>query len=73
MRYVRSLYLPSQWTIDQEVLAFAILDVIAKPIWGAWIVFATPEEGHVLLPESLATPFGSSYGALSQEPRSEEA
>lgn len=56
-------------TADQEILFFSVLDVIAKPVWGAWVVFATPEEGHVLLPESLATPIGSGYGALSQEGR----
>lgn len=27
---------------DTEVLLFGILDVIAKPIWGLWIVLAIP-------------------------------
>lgn len=30
---------------DQEVLWFGILDVIAKPIWGLWLLLAIPEEG----------------------------
>lgn len=60
-----------KFTADQEVLAFAILDVLAKPIWGAWLIYATPDEGHTLLPESLAQPIGSGYGALSQENRDE--
>lgn len=62
---------------DQEILFFAILDVIAKPIWGAWLLLGTPDEGHVLVPESLCAPAGASasggYGAISQEPRAEDA
>lgn len=27
---------------DTEVLLFGILDVIAKPVWGLWIVLAIP-------------------------------
>lgn len=62
---------------DKEILFFAILDVIAKPIWGAWLLLATPDEGHVLVPESLCAPAGTpasgGYGAISQEPRAEDA
>ncbi|PWZ02650.1 family A G protein-coupled receptor-like protein [Testicularia cyperi] len=62
---------------DQEILFFAILDVIAKPLWGAWLLLATPDEGHVLVPESLCAPAGTAasggYGAISQEPRAEDA
>ncbi|PWN30803.1 family A G protein-coupled receptor-like protein [Jaminaea rosea] len=59
---------------DTEVLLFAVLDVIAKPLWGAVVVFAVPEEGHVLLPESLASPLGGGYTALSQgDERREDA
>ncbi|PWN48351.1 family A G protein-coupled receptor-like protein [Violaceomyces palustris] len=62
---------------DQEILFFAILDVIAKPIWGLWLVLSIPDEGHVLIPESFAAPAGSpsggGYGAISQEPRAEDA
>ncbi|EPQ28855.1 uncharacterized protein PFL1_03658 [Pseudozyma flocculosa PF-1] len=62
---------------DKEILFFAILDVIAKPVWGAWLLFATPDEGHVLVPESLCAPAGSpgggGYGAISSEPRAEDA
>ncbi|UZJ56497.1 hypothetical protein CBS101457_005817 [Exobasidium rhododendri] len=55
---------------DTEVLLFGILDVIAKPIWGLWIILAIPAEGHVLLPEWAIAPSGSvgggSYGAVPQ-------
>ncbi|KAN0063002.1 hypothetical protein ACQY0O_004160 [Thecaphora frezii] len=62
---------------DQEVLFFAILDVVAKPVWGAWLLVATPEEGKVLVPESWSTPAaspsGGGYGAIASEPRDEDA
>lgn len=55
-------------SVDNEVLIFAIIDVIAKPVWGLWIVLALPEEGHVLLPESWTAPVGSvsggNYGSI---------
>lgn len=55
---------------DNEVLAFGILDIIAKPVWGLWIVLATPPEGHVILSEWLAAPGGAisggGYGAIPQ-------
>lgn len=54
---------------DVEVLIFAVLDVLAKPVWGFALIASIPEEGHVLLPESLATPIGSGYNSLSQESR----
>lgn len=62
---------------DKEILFFGILDVIAKPLWGAWLLLTVPDEGHVLIPESLCAPAGSpasgGYGAISSEPRAEEA
>lgn len=59
---------------DNEVLAFGVLDVIAKPLWGLWIVFATPEEGHVVLPEWMAEPSGSvGGGAYGTVPQNEQA
>lgn len=55
---------------DNEVLAFGILDIIAKPVWGLWIVLATPPEGHVILAEWLAAPGGAvaggGYGSIPQ-------
>lgn len=55
-------------SVDNEVLAFGILDIIAKPVWGLWILLALPDEGHVLLPESWTAPLGSvsggNYGAI---------
>lgn len=55
---------------DNEVLAFGILDIIAKPVWGLWIVLATPSEGHIVLSDWLAAPGGAvsggAYGALPQ-------
>lgn len=56
---------------DNEVLAFGILDIIAKPVWGLWIVLAMPAEGHVILSDWLITPGGSvsggGYGAVAQD------
>ncbi|CAO1629133.1 unnamed protein product [Sympodiomycopsis kandeliae] len=56
---------------DTEVLYFCILDTLAKPVWGAWLLFATPDEGHFVLPESLSRPVGTGYGALSQQAHGE--
>ncbi|CAO1618726.1 unnamed protein product [Parajaminaea phylloscopi] len=60
-----------KWTADTEVLAFAVLDVTAKCVWPSIIFVLTPPEGEVLLPESLSTPLGGGYSALSQESREE--
>lgn len=53
---------------DSEVLAYAILDIIAKPIWGLALLLAIPEEGHVALPAWAASAGGSvsggGYGAV---------
>lgn len=54
-----------------NIFIVGILDVIAKPVWGLWIILAIPEEGHVLLPEWAAEPSGSvgggGYGAIPQD------
>lgn len=60
-----------KWTADTEVLAFAVLDVVAKVAWPIFIFSMTPDEGHVVLPESLSAPLGGGYSALSQESREE--
>ena len=28
------------WSVDSEILAYAILDVLAKPVFGFWLLFA---------------------------------
>ena len=32
--------------VDQEIIAYAVLDVLAKPVFGAWLLFT-----HRALPE----------------------
>ncbi|CEH14433.1 Rhodopsin, retinal binding site [Ceraceosorus bombacis] len=49
---------------DSEVLAYGILDVLAKPVWGLALVLALPTEAEVLLPAWAATP-GGGYGAVA--------
>jgi bacteriorhodopsin len=34
-------------TVDQEIIAYAVLDILAKPIFGAWLLFT-----HSKLPET---------------------
>jgi bacteriorhodopsin len=39
-----------KWSVDSEILAYAILDVLAKPVFGFWLLFAhgrnaTPIDG----------------------------
>ena len=33
--------------VDEEIIAYAVLDILAKPIFGAWLLFT-----HVSIPES---------------------
>lgn len=37
-----------KWSVDAEILAYAILDVLAKPVFGFWLLFA-----HARKAESL--------------------
>ena len=48
--------IPSVWgiadgsrtaTVDQEIIAYAVLDILAKPIFGAWLLFT-----HQSIPET---------------------
>lgn len=34
-------------TVDQEIIAYAVLDVLAKPVFGAWLLFT-----HKSMPET---------------------
>jgi len=39
-----------KWSVDAEVIAYAVLDILAKPVFGFWLLFAhgkaiTPIEG----------------------------
>jgi len=39
-----------KWSVDAEIIAYAVLDVLAKPVFGFWLLFAharnvTPVEG----------------------------
>lgn len=29
-----------KWSVDSEILAYAVLDVLAKPVFGFWLLFA---------------------------------
>jgi len=29
-----------KWTVDTEIIAYAVLDVLAKPVFGFWLLFA---------------------------------
>lgn len=33
-------------TVDHEIIAYAVLDILAKPIFGAWLLFT-----HASIPE----------------------
>jgi len=33
--------------VDQEIIAYAVLDILAKPVFGAWLLFT-----HSKLPET---------------------
>jgi hypothetical protein len=33
--------------VDQEIIAYAVLDILAKPVFGAWLLFA-----HQRIPET---------------------
>ena len=35
--------------VDQEILAYAVLDILAKPVFGAWLLFThmSMTETHV--------------------------
>ncbi|KAG9831979.1 family A G protein-coupled receptor-like protein, partial [Aureobasidium melanogenum] len=34
-------------TVDQEIIAYAVLDLLAKPVFGAWLLFT-----HQSMPET---------------------
>jgi len=58
-------------SVDQEILAYAILDVAAKAVFGAALLYshAAIAEANVSLPSSWTEPAGSSngYGAIRIE------
>lgn len=29
-----------KWSVDAEIIAYAVLDVLAKPVFGFWLLFA---------------------------------
>lgn len=33
--------------VDQEIIAYAVLDILAKPLFGAWLLFT-----HISMPET---------------------
>lgn len=33
--------------VDEEIISYAVLDILAKPIFGAWLLFT-----HASMPES---------------------
>lgn len=33
--------------VDQEIIAYAVLDILAKPVFGAWLLFT-----HQSIPET---------------------
>jgi len=33
--------------VDEEIIAYAVLDILAKPIFGAWLLFT-----HMSMPET---------------------
>jgi len=36
-----------KWSVDAEVIAYAVLDILAKPVFGFWLLFA---HGNAILP-----------------------
>ena len=48
--------------IDEEIIAYAVLDILAKPIFGAWLLFT-----HVSIPESNVDIGGFWSQGLSSE------
>lgn len=34
-------------SVDEEIIAYAVLDILAKPIFGAWLLFT-----HMSMPET---------------------
>jgi bacteriorhodopsin len=29
-----------KWSVDAEIVAYAVLDILAKPVFGFWLLFA---------------------------------
>ncbi|GAA95136.1 uncharacterized protein L969DRAFT_95897 [Mixia osmundae IAM 14324] len=58
-------------TGDTEVLAYAILDIAAKAVFGGWLLLAheNVEETKIQLPNSWVTAPNSGYGRVSQQRR----
>jgi len=48
--------------VDEEIIAYAVLDILAKPIFGAWLLFT-----HVSIPESNVEIGGFWSQGLSSE------
>jgi len=36
-----------RWSVDAEIIAYAVLDILAKPVFGFWLLFA---HGKAILP-----------------------
>jgi len=49
-------------TVDQEIIAYAVLDILAKPIFGAWLLFT-----HSSIPETHVDIGGFWAHGLNQE------
>ncbi len=49
-------------SVDTEIIAYAILDILAKPVFGAWLLIT-----HAKLPEAHADIGGFWSNGLSRE------
>lgn len=49
-------------SVDQEIIAYAVLDVLAKPVFGAWLLFT-----HASIPETNVELGGFWAHGLSSE------
>ena len=50
--------------VDEEIIAYAVLDILAKPIFGAWLLFThmSMSETNVEVGGFWATGLGSEGG-----------
>ena len=48
--------------VDEEIIAYAVLDILAKPIFGAWLLFT-----HISIPETNVDIGGFWAHGLDQE------
>lgn len=50
--------------VDEEIIAYAVLDILAKPVFGAWLLFT-----HVSMPETNVDIGGFWSSGLGSEGR----